>query len=164
MTCYIFLEGLKFATYSLEPIYELFNLIIWKPQIPTLDDFSKNKERQTFIGWPLGHPDGECWIYNSPVEGKKLKTSMADICSPSRVSCYLFIFFYVYFWEWETEREWGRGRERDIHTEPQAGSRLRAVSTEPDMGLEPMNREIMTWVEVGRLTDWATQAPLESCY
>lgn len=28
MIHYIFLKGLKFATYSLEPVYELFNLII----------------------------------------------------------------------------------------------------------------------------------------
>ena len=38
------------------------------------------------------------------------------------------------------------GTERDTHTdtEPKAGSRLRAVSTEPDAGLESMDREIMT--------------------
>ena len=47
---------------------------------------------------------------------------------------------------------WG-GAERDTHTESKAGSRLRAVSTEPDVGLEPTNREIMTRAEVGRSTD-----------
>ena len=52
------------------------------------------------------------------------------------------------------EREGDKG-----DAEPEAGSRLRAVSTEPDAGLEPTNREIMTWAEVGRLTDRATQAP-----
>ena len=36
------------------------------------------------------------------------------------------------------------GAERDGDTESEAGSRLRAVSTEPDAGLEPMNHEIMT--------------------
>ena len=44
--------------------------------------------------------------------------------------------------ETETECEWGRGREPD--TESEAGSRLQAVSTEPDMGLEPTSGEIMT--------------------
>ena len=48
------------------------------------------------------------------------------------------------------------GAERE--TESEAGSRLWAVSTEPDVGLEPTNWEIMTWAEVGRLIDWATQA------
>ena len=48
------------------------------------------------------------------------------------------------------------GAEREGDT---AGSRLWAVSTEPNVGLKPMNREIMTWVEVRRLTNWATQAP-----
>ena len=36
----------------------------------------------------------------------------------------------------------GEGAEREGHTE--AGSRLRAVSTETYVGLEPTDREIMT--------------------
>ena len=54
------------------------------------------------------------------------------------------------------EREREREKERDRHTmsgvraereggtESEGGSRLRAVSTEPDVGLELMNREITT--------------------
>ena len=38
----------------------------------------------------------------------------------------------------------GGGAEREGDTESEAGSRLQAVSTEPDAGLEPTNREIMT--------------------
>ena len=34
--------------------------------------------------------------------------------------------------------------QREGDTESKAGSRLRAVSTEPDTGLEPINCEIMT--------------------
>ena len=41
-----------------------------------------------------------------------------------------------------TERE--RKRERKRETESKAGSRLPEVSTEPDAGLEPANREITT--------------------
>ena len=54
----------------------------------------------------------------------------------------------------------GRGAERKGDTELEAGSGLWAVSTEPDAGLELTDREIITWAEVGRSTDWATQAPL----
>ena len=36
------------------------------------------------------------------------------------------------------------GAEREGDTETEAGSRLRAVSTEPDAGLELTDREIMT--------------------
>ena len=36
------------------------------------------------------------------------------------------------------------GAEREGDTESEAGSRFRAVSTEPDTGLELMNREIVT--------------------
>ena len=49
--------------------------------------------------------------------------------------------------ERETEHEQGRGREREGDTESEAGSRLRAVSTEPDAGLEPMNCKIVTWLK-----------------
>ena len=47
-----------------------------------------------------------------------------------------------------------RGRaERQGDTESETGSGLLAVSTEPDLGLETTDREIMTWAEVGRSTD-----------
>ena len=36
------------------------------------------------------------------------------------------------------------GAEREGDTESEAGSRLQAVSTEPNAGLKPTNREIMT--------------------
>ena len=58
------------------------------------------------------------------------------------------------------ERESGGGAEKEEDTESEAGSRLWAVSTKPDTGLKPPDCEIMTWVEVGCLTHWATQAPL----
>ena len=45
--------------------------------------------------------------------------------------------------ERETECEWG-GTEREGNTKSEAGSRLRAVSTEPDARLEPTTSEIMT--------------------
>ena len=51
------------------------------------------------------------------------------------------------------------GSEKEGDTESEAGSRLWAVSTEPNMGLELTDSKIMTWAEVGRLTDWATQVP-----
>ena len=49
--------------------------------------------------------------------------------------------------------------EREGDTESKTGSRLSAVSIEPDAGLKLTDREIMTSAEVGRLTDWDTQAP-----
>ena len=49
--------------------------------------------------------------------------------------------------------------EREGDTEWEAGSKLWAVSTDPDAGLELTDREIMTWAEVGRSTHWATQVP-----
>ena len=56
----------------------------------------------------------------------------------------------------------GGGAEREGDTESETGSRLWAVCTEPDAGLELMDRKIMTWAEVGHLTDWAIQAPLST--
>ena len=55
--------------------------------------------------------------------------------------------------EREREHNGRRGRETEGDTGSEAGCRLRAVSTEPDAGLELMDREIMTRAEVRRLTD-----------
>ena len=52
------------------------------------------------------------------------------------------------------KRKQGSGRER-------IPSRLHSVSAEPDVGLEPINYEIMSWAQVGHLTNLATQAPPE---
>ena len=61
---------------------------------------------------------------------------------------YLFIlifFFNVYLFlgQRETEHDWG-GAEREGDTEYETSSRLWAVSTEPDVGLELTDREIVT--------------------
>ena len=53
-----------------------------------------------------------------------------------------------------------RGRAERHGERERILSRLHTVSAEPNMGLELTNREIMTWAEVGRSTDWAIQAPL----
>ena len=47
----------------------------------------------------------------------------------------------------------GGGAESEGDTESEAGSRLRAVSPEPDAGLELTNCEVITRTEVGHLTD-----------
>ena len=58
---------------------------------------------------------------------------------------YLFIKCSLIFErEREAELEQGRGAEREGDTESEAGSRPQAVSTEPDVGLQPTNCEIMT--------------------
>ena len=46
-----------------------------------------------------------------------------------------------------------RGAETEGATESEAGSRLRAVSTEPEAGLELTDREIMTRAEVRHLAE-----------
>ena len=71
------------------------------------------------------------------------------------------IFFNIYLFLRDRERQsMSRGgAEREGDTESETGSRLWAISTEPDVGLELTDREIMTWAEVGRITNWATQAP-----
>ena len=67
---------------------------------------------------------------------------------------------FIFERERERERAWmGGGAEREGDTESEAVSRLWAVITEPDAELEPTNRKIMTWAEVGCLTDWATHVP-----
>ena len=67
--------------------------------------------------------------------------------------------FYLFLRQRERESMNRGGSEKEGDTESETGSRLWAVSPEPDAGLELTDREIMTWAEVGRLTDCATQAP-----
>ena len=62
--------------------------------------------------------------------------------------------------ERERETASGEGAEREGNTESEAGSRLWAVNTEPDMESEVRDSEIMTWAIVRHSTDWATQAAL----
>ena len=71
-----------------------------------------------------------------------------------------FFNIFIYFWDRERQSMSGGGAEREGDIESEAGSRLWAISTEPDAGLELTDCEIVTWAEVGHLTDWATQAPL----
>ena len=55
------------------------------------------------------------------------------------------IFFKCLFiFERERQSMNGGGSEREGDRESEAGSRLGAVSTEPEAGLEPTSREIMT--------------------
>ena len=69
----------------------------------------------------------------------------------------------LFIFERERETAWaGEGQREKGDTESEAGSRLWPVSTEPYTGLKLTNREIMTWAEIGHLTDWATQVPQNS--
>ena len=52
--------------------------------------------------------------------------------------------FNVYFRERERERAQAGEEQKEGDTDSEIGSRLRAVSTEPDTGLELTNHEIMT--------------------
>ena len=69
-------------------------------------------------------------------------------------------FIYLFLRERQSSSRGEGQREIEGDRESDAGSRLQAVSTEPNTGLKLTNSEIMTWAEVGHLTDWATQTPL----
>ena len=76
-----------------------------------------------------------------------------------QLTSFFFFFTFIYFWETERDRaQLGQGRrEKETQNLKHAqGSELSAQSPT----LELTNREIMTWAEVGGLTDWATQALL----
>ena len=55
----------------------------------------------------------------------------------------IFLMF-IYLGEGERQSVSRGGAEREGDTESEAGSRLRAVSTEPDAGLEPTDRKTVT--------------------
>ena len=55
--------------------------------------------------------------------------------------------FFNYIWDRERRSVNGGGAEREGDTESETGSRLQAISPEPDTGLELTDREIMTWLK-----------------
>ena len=73
---------------------------------------------------------------------------------------------FIHFWERgrETERQSasGEGAEREGDPESKAGPDSELSAQSPTQGLN--SRPLMNWAEVGRLTDWATQAPWEYFY
>ena len=81
----------------------------------------------------------------------KVNTACA-IFSSAALYCHLFknFFFNVFHLFWDRERQSmnGGGAEREGDTESETGSRLRAISPEPDAGLELTDRgEIVTWLK-----------------
>ena len=60
---------------------------------------------------------------------------------------FFFSTFFIYFWDRERQSMIGGGTEREGDTESETGSRLRAISPEPDAGLELTDREIVTWLK-----------------
>ena len=54
------------------------------------------------------------------------------------------MFLFIFEGEREGQSMNGGRTEREGDTESEAASRLQAVSTEPEIGSELMNREIMT--------------------
>ena len=62
----------------------------------------------------------------------------------SPILFFFFLMFIYLFWGRERERE----REREQRRAEREGDRIpRRLSVEPDVGLESMNHEIMTWAE-----------------
>ena len=61
----------------------------------------------------------------------------------------------MFIFERERERQnMSRGgAEREGDTKSKAGSRFHTVNAEPNVGLKLKNHEIMTWTEVGCLTN-----------
>ena len=64
----------------------------------------------------------------------------------------------IYFWE-RRQTVSKRGAEREGDTRSETVSRLWAVSTKPDTGIELMNVEIITGAKIRHFTHWTTQAP-----
>ena len=67
----------------------------------------------------------------------------SQLCSSVVFFFDFFLHLFVFDRQKETEHKWG-GAEREGDTESEAGSRLRAVSTEPYTGLELEECETMT--------------------
>ena len=86
---------------------------------------------------------------------------LASLVSDILYANVVFLSFFSKFIFWGARVQVREG-QRERKTESEAGSRLWPVSTEPDVGLELTNCEVMTWAKFGPLTNWATQVPPEA--
>ena len=74
--------------------------------------------------------------------GIRLEKDLMGLDFLSSSSSYFFLHLFIC--ERQRQSVSRGGAEGEGYTESEAGSRLRAVSTEPDVGLEPTNHEITT--------------------
>ena len=89
--------------------------------------------QNTFFFW-------KSWPLNNTMENiNDIKTMEVSI---------LKLFFNIYSFLSERDRACVGGEDREGDKESKAGSRLWAVSTEPNTELELTDHKIMTWVEV----------------
>ena len=58
-----------------------------------------------------------------------------------------YFLMFIYFWDNVRDRVQAAEGQTEGDTESEAGSRLWAVSPEPDAGFELTNHEIHTWAE-----------------
>ena len=90
---------------------------------------------------------GPCMDFGSMLGHCKVLSGAVPGCD-----FFFFLFFFqrflIYFWEREIQSMKGGGAEREGDTESETGSRLRAISPEPDAGLELTDREIVTWLKL----------------
>ena len=91
---------------------------------------------------------GPAWDSLSPSLSASLPFPVSFKNSTKIWSMYTFFFStFIYFWDRERQSMNGGGAEREGDTESETGSRLRAISPEPDAGLELTDREIVTWLK-----------------
>ena len=121
---------------------------------PTLAKWKMNSK------WWLPSTQGEPCCHLGTLEWWSL---LKQTPVPDHHFYYFFIFLMsIYFWERERQSASRRGAERQEDTESKAGSRLWAVCTEPRVGLEPTNCEIMTWAKVWLLMTESPGRPIWS--
>ena len=86
-------------------------------------------------------------LSESPCPGTYCRGSGQLLSSSFYLFIFLNFFFNVYFWDRERQSMNGGGAEREGDTESETGSRLRAISPEPDAGLKLTDREMVTWLK-----------------
>ena len=93
-------------------------------------------------------PTRFCTFHELKACFRMLLVTVRDACNtPTFFSWYIIYLFFYYLLilrERDRQNTSGGGVDGEGDTEPEAGSGLRAVSTEPNAGLELTNREIMS--------------------
>ena len=125
------------------------------PSLGLLPDVPSLMETLSYSYCYVGIMTGECGCVPSPASLHLVTTACPHsppglwclFCDPASVPTsapFFFFFKYLFIFERERLSASGRGAEREGGTESEAGSGLRAVSTELEVGLKLTNWEIMT--------------------
>ena len=133
-----------------------FNVYFWEGERACTRTVGKGQRGRHRIWSRLRSPScqhrAQCgaWTHEPGDHDLSQSRTLDQLSHPGTPETLFFLNFFltfIYFWDRERQSINEGGAEREGDTESEAGSRLWAISPEPDAGLELTDREIVTWLK-----------------